>query len=55
MNIYPDVFAPGDSEDIEGASLPTRAEVAVQKAKCLVNHLNHKAEGKEKGNLCISA
>ena len=35
-----DVFAIGDAADIEGASLPTTAEVAVQKARYLVDNLN---------------
>lgn len=34
------VFALGDAADIEGESLPTTAEVAVQKAKYLVSFLN---------------
>ena len=38
--IYDNVFALGDAADIEGASLPTTAEVAVQKAKYLVNFFN---------------
>ena len=38
--VYEDVFALGDAADIAGASLPTTAEVAVQKAKYLVDHLN---------------
>lgn len=37
---YPNVFALGDAADIEGQSLPTTAEVAVQKAKYLVQQLN---------------
>ncbi len=39
-DIYSDVFALGDAADIEGHSLPTTAEVAVQKAKYLVRILN---------------
>ena len=39
--IYDDVYALGDAADIDGASLPTTAEVAVQKAKHLVSYLNH--------------
>ncbi|EME42910.1 hypothetical protein DOTSEDRAFT_72370 [Dothistroma septosporum NZE10] len=35
-----DVFALGDSADIDGYSLPTLAEVAVQKAEYLANELN---------------
>ena len=38
--IYDNVFALGDAADIEGASLPTTAEVAVQKAKYLVQFFN---------------
>lgn len=38
--IFEHVFALGDAADIDGASLPTTAEVAVQKAKYLVAHLN---------------
>lgn len=38
--IYDDVFALGDAADVEGASLPTTAEVAVQKAKYLVDFFN---------------
>ena len=38
--IYDDVFALGDAADIEGCSLPTTAEVAVQKARYLVGELN---------------
>lgn len=34
------VFALGDAADIEGASLPTTAEVAVQKARYLVTNFN---------------
>jgi NADH:ubiquinone reductase (non-electrogenic) len=39
-DVYTDVFALGDAADIEGQSLPTTAEVAVQKAKYLVQRLN---------------
>ena len=35
------VYALGDAADIDGASLPTTAEVAVQKAKYLVGNLNN--------------
>jgi NADH:ubiquinone reductase (non-electrogenic) len=35
-----DVYALGDSADIEGYTLPTLAEVAVQKAKYLAKELN---------------
>ncbi|KAF7509914.1 hypothetical protein GJ744_007228 [Endocarpon pusillum] len=38
---YESVFALGDAADMLNRSLPTTAEVAVQKAKYLVNHLNH--------------
>lgn len=38
--IIPDVFALGDAADVDGSSLPTTAEVAVQKAKFLTSHLN---------------
>ena len=40
--IYDNVFALGDAADIDGASLPTTAEVAVQKAKYLVENFNHR-------------
>ena len=39
--IYDSVYALGDAADIDGASLPTTAEVAVQKAKYLVGNLNN--------------
>ncbi len=39
--VYESVFALGDAADILDRSLPTTAEVAVQKAKYLVNYLNH--------------
>ncbi|CAL8584612.1 hypothetical protein XPA_010199 [Xanthoria parietina] len=42
--VWDDVFALGDSADIVGASLPTTAEVAVQKAKFLVNFFNSRKE-----------
>lgn len=38
--IYPNIFALGDAADVEGQSLPTTAEVALQKAKYLVQQLN---------------
>ncbi|KAI4094904.1 MAG: hypothetical protein LQ344_001949 [Seirophora lacunosa] len=41
--IYDNVFALGDAADIDGSSLPTTAEVAVQKAKYLVNFFNARA------------
>jgi NADH:ubiquinone reductase (non-electrogenic) len=40
-DVYPSTFALGDAADIHQASLPTTAEVAVQKAKYLINHLNN--------------
>lgn len=39
--VYNTVFALGDAADISNNPLPTTAEVAVQKARYLVNHLNH--------------
>lgn len=41
--VYDDVFALGDAADIEGSSLPTTAEVAVQKPKYLVNVFNSRS------------
>lgn len=38
--LFENVFALGDAADIQGESLPTTAEVAVQKAKYLVQFLN---------------
>ncbi|KAL8989643.1 MAG: hypothetical protein Q9169_008316 [Polycauliona sp. 2 TL-2023] len=38
--VWDSVFALGDAADIDGASLPTTAEVAVQKAKYLVSFFN---------------
>ncbi|KAL1980822.1 hypothetical protein VTN96DRAFT_3517 [Rasamsonia emersonii] len=38
--VIPNAYALGDAADIEGGSLPTTAEVAVQKADYLVKHLN---------------
>lgn len=38
--IMDSVFAIGDAADIDGSSLPTTAEVAVQKAKYLVHNFN---------------
>ncbi|KAK5458498.1 hypothetical protein LTS15_004580 [Exophiala xenobiotica] len=43
-DVYANVFALGDAADIEGQSLPTTAEVAVQKAKYLVQQLNRRHE-----------
>ena len=42
--VYEDVFALGDAADIVGASLPTTAEVAVQKAKYLVDRFNSRVD-----------
>ena len=44
QDVFPDVFALGDAADIDGASLPTTAEVAVQKARYLVQQLNSRAK-----------
>ncbi len=46
-DVYPDVFALGDAADIEGQSLPTTAEVAVQKAKYIVRQSQERLEGTE--------
>lgn len=43
--IYESVFAIGDAADIDGSSLPTTAEVAVQKAKYLVGNFNQLSGG----------
>lgn len=40
----PDVYALGDAADVDGASLPTTAEVACQKAKWLASALNKEFE-----------
>lgn len=40
----PDVFALGDAADVEGASLPTTAEVACQKANWLAKAINKEFE-----------
>lgn len=40
----PDVYALGDAADVDGASLPTTAEVACQKAKWLGSALNKEFE-----------
>lgn len=37
----PNVFAMGDAADIEGGTLPTTAEVAIQKADYLIKLFNH--------------
>lgn len=39
-SVLPDVFAMGDAADIEGGTLPTTAEVAIQKADYLIELLN---------------
>lgn len=39
-DFVPDVFALGDAADVEGASLPTTAEVACQKANWLATAIN---------------
>lgn len=44
--IYNDVYALGDAADIAGASLPTTAEVAVQKARYLVDQFNARGSAK---------
>lgn len=43
--IVPDTYAPGDAADIDNASLPTTAEVAVQKATYLAHTINGTASG----------
>ena len=48
-DIHDGVFALGDAADIEGASLPTTAEVAVQKAKYLVQQFNSLGHATSKG------
>lgn len=40
----PDVYALGDAADVDGASLPTTAEVACQKAKWLGSFMNKEFE-----------
>jgi len=42
--VFLEVFALGDAADIEGQSLPTTAEVAVQKARYLIYQLNRKLD-----------
>ncbi|KAL8788366.1 MAG: hypothetical protein Q9195_007324 [Heterodermia aff. obscurata] len=42
--VFENVFALGDAADVEGASLPTTAEVACQKAKYLVDFFNDQAK-----------
>ncbi|OCT49034.1 putative NADH dehydrogenase [Cladophialophora carrionii] len=49
--IHDGVFALGDAADIEGASLPTTAEVAVQKAKYLVRNFNELAKSSGAGTV----
>lgn len=45
--VYEDAYALGDAADIDGASLPTTAEVAVQKARYLVERFNAAETAKE--------
>ncbi|EXJ56881.1 hypothetical protein A1O7_07225 [Cladophialophora yegresii CBS 114405] len=45
--VHDGVFALGDAADIEGASLPTTAEVAVQKAEYLVRNFNELAKSSD--------
>ena len=42
--VHDSVYALGDAADIEGGSLPTTAEVAVQKAKYMVKMLNNEVK-----------
>ncbi|CAK7228706.1 hypothetical protein SEUCBS140593_007002 [Sporothrix eucalyptigena] len=42
--VIPNVFAMGDAADIEGGTLPTTAEVAIQKADYLITLLNSSRE-----------
>ena len=51
--VWEGVFAIGDAADIEGASLPTTAEVACQKARYLVENFN--AAAKEKSGEMFKA
>ena len=44
-DVWDGVFALGDAADIDGQSLPTTAEVAVQKAKYLVQLFNSGSKG----------
>lgn len=44
-----DVYALGDAGDIEGESLPTLAEVALQKGEYLVDQLNRTEDGRPDG------
>ncbi|KIW23433.1 uncharacterized protein PV07_11628 [Cladophialophora immunda] len=46
--VHDGVFALGDAADVEGASLPTTAEVAVQKAQYLVQNFNALAKSRAK-------
>ena len=48
--VYDNVYALGDAADIDGASLPTTAEVAVQKAQYLVERFNA-AAGRGSGRI----
>ncbi|KAG8417444.1 hypothetical protein J3458_004951 [Metarhizium acridum] len=43
-SVLPNVFAMGDAADIEGGTLPTTAEVAIQKADYLIKLLNNGGE-----------
>lgn len=45
--VHHNVFAIGDAADVEGSPLPTTAEVAVQKARFLVQHLNKTLKGSQ--------
>lgn len=45
--IYESVFAIGDAADMDGSSLPTTAEVAVQKARYLVENFNQASKGQD--------
>ncbi|KAL8887022.1 MAG: hypothetical protein Q9215_005358 [Flavoplaca cf. flavocitrina] len=44
-DVWDGVFALGDAADIDGQSLPTTAEVAVQKAKYLTHFFNSRSKG----------
>lgn len=43
--VYSNIFALGDAADVDGCSLPTTAEVALQKARLLVQQLNNTPHG----------
>ncbi|EXJ67469.1 uncharacterized protein A1O5_09482 [Cladophialophora psammophila CBS 110553] len=53
--VYDGVFALGDAADVEGASLPTTAEAAVQKARYLVQNFNALAKSLAKSGPCPAA